>query len=331
MNFLKGKLSGLLGICLLTGSLLVGCGSSGADPVSRTVTVFDTVVTITIYDKGSEDVLDACVKKCEDYNARFSRTTEGSEIYELNHAGGQPVTVSDDTADLIEKGLEYSRASGGKFDITIAPLSDLWDFKNNTGTIPDDAAIQEAKSHIGYENVKIDGNTVQLLDPDAEIDLGGIAKGYIADQLKAYMEEQDISHTLINLGGNVLALGGKPDGSDYNIGIQKPFAQNGEAITAVKIKNESVVSSGVYERYFKVNDKIYHHILDPQTGYPYENNLLGVSIVCDSSTEADALSTTCFAMGLDDGMNYIESIDSAEALFITDDYKIHYSSGFPQN
>ena len=331
MNFLKGKLSGLLGICLLTGSLLVGCGSSGADPVSRTVTVFDTVVTITIYDKGSEDVLDACVEKCEDYNARFSRTTEGSEIYELNHAGGQPVTVSDDTADLIEKGLEYSRASGGKFDITIAPLSDLWDFKNNTGTIPDDTAIQEAKSHIGYENVKIDGNTVQLLDSDAEIDLGGIAKGYIADQLKAYMEGQDISHALINLGGNVLALGGKPDGSDYNIGIQKPFAQNGEAITAVKIKNESVVSSGVYERYFKINDKIYHHILDPQTGYPYENNLLGVSIVCDSSTEADALSTTCFAMGLDDGMNYIESIDSAEALFITDDYKIHYSSGFPQN
>ena len=331
MCFWKNKLSELLGICLLTGSLLVGCGSSGADPISRTVTVFDTVVTITIYDKGSEDVLDACVEKCEDYNARFSRTSEGSEIYELNHAGGQPVTVSEDTADLIEKGLEYSRASGGKFDITIAPLSDLWDFKNNTGTVPDDAAIQEAKSHIGYDNVKIDGNTMQLLDPDAEIDLGGIAKGYIADQLKAYMKEQDISHALINLGGNVLALGGKPDGSDYNIGIQKPFAQNGEPITAVKIKNESVVSSGIYERYFKVDDKIYHHILDPQTGYPYENNLLGVSIVCDSSTEADALSTTCFAMGLEDGMNYIESIDSAEALFITNDYKLHYSSGFPQN
>lgn len=128
----------------------------------------------------------------------------------------------------------------------------------------------------------------------------------------------------------MLALGSKPDGSDYNIGIQKPFAQNGEAITSVKIKDQSVVSSGIYERYFKVSDKIYHHILDPKTGYPYENDLLGVSIVCDSSTEADALSTTCFAMGLDDGLKYIEGIKGAEALFITDDYKIHYSSGFPK-
>ena len=147
-------------------------------------------------------------------------------------------------------------------------------------------------------------------------------------QLKAYLKEQNVSHALINLGGNVLALGGKPDGSDYNIGIQKPFAQNGEAITSVKIKDQSVVSSGIYERYFKVDDKIYHHILDPKTGYPYENDLLGVSIVCDSSTEADALSTTCFAMGLDDGLKYIEGIKGAEALFITDDYEIHYSSGF---
>ena len=112
--------------------------------------------------------------------------------------------------------------------------------------------------------------------------------------------------------------------------FQKPFAQNGEAITSVKIKDQSVVSSGIYERYFKVGDKIYHHILDPKTGYPYKNNLLGVSIVCDSSTEADALSTTCFAMGLDDGLKYIEGIKGAEALFITDDYEIHYSSGFPK-
>ena len=211
-----------IGICLsLFGTFcLGGCSGSSPQPVSRTVTVFDTVVTITVYDKDSEDVLDACVAKCEDYNARFSRTSEGSEIYELNHANGEPVTLSGDTVDLIQKGVEYSRLADGKFDITIAPLSDLWDFKNNTGTVPDDAAIQQAKSHIGYENVRVDGNTVQLLDPEAAIDLGGIAKGYIADQLKAYLKEQNVPHALINLGGNVLALGSKPDGSDYNIGFQ---------------------------------------------------------------------------------------------------------------
>ena len=313
------------GICLSLFGIfcLGGCSGSSAQPVSRTVTVFDTVVTITVYDKDSEDVLDACVAKCEDYNARFSRTSEGSEIYELNHADGEPVTLSDDTVDLIQKGVEYSRLAEGKFDITIAPLSDLWDFKNNTGTVPDDAAIQEAKSHIGYENVKVDGNTVQLLDPEAAIDLGGIAKGYIADQLKAYLKEQNVSHALINLGGNVLALGGKPDGSDYNIGIQKPFAQNGEAITSVKIKDQSVVSSGTYERYFEKDGKIYHHILNPFTGYPYETHLQQVTIISDASVDGDALSTTCFALGLEEGSKLIKSLDEIEAIFVTNDGNIH--------
>ena len=314
-----------IGICLsLFGTFcLGGCSGSSPQPVSRTVTVFDTVVTITVYDKDSEDVLDACVAKCEDYNARFSRTSEGSEIYELNHADGEPVTLSGDTVDLIQKGVEYSRLADGKFDITIAPLSDLWDFKNNTGTVPDDAAIQEAKRHIGYENVRVDGNTVQLLDPEAAIDLGGIAKGYIADQLKAYLKEQNVSHALINLGGNVLALGGKPDGSDYNIGIQKPFAQNGEAITSVKIKDQSVVSSGTYERYFEKDGKIYHHILNPFTGYPYETHLQQVTIISDASVDGDALSTTCFALGLEEGSKLIKSLDEIEAIFVTDDGNLH--------
>ena len=300
---------------------------SSPQPVSRTVTVFDTVVTITVYDKDSEDVLDACVAKCEDYNARFSRTSEGSEIYELNHANGEPVTLSGDSVDLIQTGVEFSRLADGKFDITIAPLSDLWDFKNNTGTVPDDAAIQEAKSHIGYENVRGDGNTVQLLDPEAAIDLGGIAKGYIADQLKAYLKEQNVSHALINLGGNVLALGGKPDGSDYNIGIQKPFAQNGEAITSVKIKDQSVVSSGIYERYYRVNGKLYHHILDTSTGYPVENHLYQVTIISDISMDGDALSTTCFSLGLKKGMQLVEQTDGVEAIFVSDDGTITCSSG----
>ena len=318
-----------IGICLsLFGTFcLGGCSGSSPQPVSRTVTVFDTVVTITVYDKDSEDVLDACVAKCEDYNARFSRTSEGSEIYELNHANGEPVTLSGDTVDLIQKGVEYSRLADGKFDITIAPLSDLWDFKNNTGTVPDDAAIQQAKSHIGYENVRVDGNTVQLLDPEAAIDLGGIAKGYIADQLKAYLKEQNVSHALINLGGNVLALGGKPDGSDYNIGIQKPFAQNGEAITSVKIKDQSVVSSGIYERYYRVNGKLYHHILDTSTGYPVENHLYQVTIISDISMDGDALSTTCFSLGLKKGMQLVEQTDGVEAIFVSDDGTITCSSG----
>ena len=319
-------------LALTASVLLTGCSLTPDTnaTVSKTGFFLDTVVSLTLYGTKEEAPINECFLLLETYESLLSRTKEGSDVWKINHSNGSPVVVSDETAQLIQTALDYSVRSDGAFDITIAPLSDLWDFKNNTGTVPDDAAIQQAKSHIGYENVRVDGNTVQLLDPEAAIDLGGIAKGYIADQLKAYLKEQNVSHALINLGGNVLALGGKPDGSDYNIGIQKPFAQNGEAITSVKIKDQSVVSSGIYERYFKVDDKIYHHILDPKTGYPYKNNLLGVSIVCDSSTEADALSTTCFAMGLDDGLKYIEGIKGAEALFITDDYEIHYSSGFPK-
>lgn len=316
------------GVILLAISLLSGCSRVSGEPVSKTTTVFDTVITIQIYDKNSEDILDACIRKCQDYENRFSRTKEGSEIYQLNHAGGNALALSSDTVELINLGLKYSRLSEGKFDITIAPLSDLWDFKNNTGTIPDSAAIEEAVRHVGYQNVLVTGNTVQLTDPAAAIDLGGIAKGYIADQLKKYMQEEGIRHALINLGGNVLALGGKPDGSSFNIGIQKPFDELGSSITSVKTKNQSIVSSGIYQRYFKVNDTIYHHILDPGTGYPYTNHLLGVTIICDFSAEADALSTTCFAMGLSEGMAYVDSLDSVEAIFITDDYKLHYSSGF---
>lgn len=316
------------GVILLAISLLSGCSRVSGEPVSKTTTVFDTVITIQIYDKNSEDILDACIRKCQDYENRFSRTKEGSEIYQLNHAGGNALALSSDTVELINLGLKYSRLSEGKFDITIAPLSDLWDFKNNTGTIPDSAAIEEAVRHVGYQNVLVTGNTVQLTDPAAAIDLGGIAKGYIADQLKKYMQEEGIRHALINLGGNVLALGGKPDGSSFNIGIQKPFDELGSPITSVKTKDQSIVSSGIYQRYFKVNDTVYHHILDPGTGYPYTNHLLGVTIICDSSAEADALSTTCFAMGLSEGMAYVDSLDSVEAIFITDDYKLHYSSGF---
>ena len=136
---------------------------------------------------------------------------------------------------------------------------------------------------------------------------------------------------MINLGGNVLAMGSKLDGSDYNIGIQKPFDETGEPITSVKISDKSVVTSGIYQRYFKADGKIYHHILDPNTGYPCENNLYSVTILTDSSLTADALSTTCFLLGYDRGMKLINQLDNVDAVFITNDNQIHYSKNFQNN
>ena len=318
----------LLGVLLPALLLLFGCSSVSDTPVSRTATFFDTVITIKIYDKDAEDVLNACIEKCKDYESRFSRTLEGSEIYQLNHAGGQAVELSPDTVELINLGLKYCELSEGSFDITVAPLDDVWNFKENAGTVPDPAAIAEAKSHVNYHTVVVNGNQVQLTDPAAQIDLGGVAKGYIADKLKSFMKQQGVTSAIIDLGGNVLAIGGKPGGDSFNIGIQKPFAEQGTPITSVKIKDKSVVSSGIYQRYFKVDDKIYHHILSPATGYPCENNLLGVTIVAGSSADADGLSTTCFILGRKKGMELINKISGVEAVFITDDYKLHYTSGF---
>lgn len=311
--------------CLLlaAGLLLSGCSHTTSEPIEKTGIYFDTVINIKIYDSKDMELLDQCFAYCDDFEQTVSRTIETSEIYALNHADGNPIEVSDVTLDLLQKGIEYGELTDGKFDITIAPLSELWDFKNNTGVVPDESAIAEALSHVNYKNILIKGNTVTLTDPEMAIDLGGIAKGYMADNLKEYLQSEGIESALINLGGNMLTIGKKPDGSDFNIGIQKPFDKQGAAITSIKTNDTSVVSSGVYERYFELDDIIYHHILNTETGYPYDNGLFSVSIMSPKSVDGDALSTSCFALGLEEGMQLIESMDGIEAIFITEDYEIY--------
>lgn len=315
---------------VLTASALLLTGCSGAksstqtdQDLTYTDMLFDTVIKIQILDPADESILDGLKKLCEKYDTMFSITNTDSELYKLNHANGQPFTVSSETANLIQEGIHYSELSGGAFDLTIEPVSALWDFKADKPTVPSSDAIAQAVSHVDYTKVDIQDNTVTLEDPEAGIDLGAIAKGYIADQVKTYLKKQGIKHAIINLGGNVDVIGTKPDGSKYNIGIQKPFDESGEAITSVQLKDQTVVTSGIYERYFKKNGKLYHHILDPRTGYPCENNLYSVSIITDSSTKADALSTTCFLLGYEKGMELIQSMDGVEAIFITDDEKVH--------
>ena len=237
------------------------------------------------------------------------------------------VGVHDETIALLQKGLDYGTQSEGRFDITVGKLSSLWDFSNNTGTIPASAEIEAAVASIDYTKVQIDGNQVTLTDPNSQIDLGGIAKGYIADKMKSYLLENGVKSGLINLGGNVLTIGTKEDGSAYNIGIQRPFDDSGKAIASVEVTDQTVVSSGVYERYFYVGDELYHHLLDTSTGYPIKNDLLGVTIICTDSVDGDALSTTCFSLGLEKGMAFVESLEQVEAIFITEDYEVHTSSG----
>ena len=331
-------------LCLFLPVLgLSGCGSTAMTATTRTGFYFDTIINITIYDTDAahaNEALDRCFDLAEEYENMLSRTVEGSDIWQINHAQGQPVTVHEDTLELLESALSYADLTDGAIDPTIATLSALWNFSENNAAqdsaiIPPDSSIQEALSHVDYHAIQIDENakTVTLTDPEASLDLGFIAKGYIADKMQALLRSLDVEHALLDLGGNILAVGGKPDEkgntTDFRIGVRKPFTEDGETLLALPVTDKSVVSSGNYERYFEKDGVLYHHILDTRTGYPVQNHLFQVTILSDSSLEGDALSTTCYVLGLEKGMQLIERTPHVEAVFVTDDDQLHYSSGFP--
>lgn len=321
---------------------------TGNEPISISSIKLNTAVQITIYDSQDKALLDDCLALCDKYELVFSRTNEKSELYKLNHrkdtsdkdpnADGQttpyPVSgtadtwhISEDLASLLSQGLSITRESDGAFDIAIAPLTSLWDFTAEDPKVPDDAAIQKALPLCSSDGVTIDGQDITLPSDDIQFDVGAIAKGYIADRMKDLLVKKGVNSAIINLGGNVLCIGSKPDGTPFKVGIQKPFADRNETEAVMDITGKSVVSSGIYERCFKQGGKLYHHILNPQTGYPYENGLISVTIISDQSVDGDALSTTCFALGLEDGLKFAEK-KGVQAVFITEDYELHYTDGF---
>lgn len=321
----------ILFIMILICPTFSGCGTSDNTPVSDTGFYFDTVVTITLYGTENEKYINKCFELCKNYENLFSRTISSSDISQINSnsKNGVPTVVANDTFYLVQKSIEYSKLSKGKFDITIGALSTLWNFTGENPKIPMEDDIAQTLSTVDYNNiaVDIDNNSIMLTNNNSIMDVGGIAKGYIADKLKDYLLSEGVNNGIINLGGNILLLNEKPDGTRYNIGIQKPFGGKNEVIATVQATDKSIVSSGVYERYFYENNKLYHHILDTDTGYPVENELLGVTIISDLSIDGDALSTTCLALGTEKGLELIESLGDVEAIFVDSGYKLRVSSG----
>lgn len=315
---------------LLVGLVLFsfpGCQKS-SQPVTYTDYYFNTVISLTFYSADDCTLAKECFALCEKYENLLSRTVEGSDIWRINHSNGEPVSVSADTYDLLEQALYYCELTDGKIDITVAPLIDLWNFTDATDetTPPASEEINALLEHVDYKHVELgENNTVTLKDTEAAIDLGFIAKGFIADQIKDYLLSQGVTSALINLGGNVCAIGNKPDGTAYTVGIQQPFAAAGTTSDVVQVSNSSVVTSGTYERYFTYENIVYHHILDATTGYPVENNLTGVTIICGSSTTADALSTTCFVLGPEDALEYVQALDDTECILIDETGQLIYS------
>ena len=308
---------------------LSGCGSSAKAPQqqSRVVFYFDTVITITAY-TNNKKVLDKVEKECARYEALMSKTVEGSDVWNINHAEGELVKISDETRGLIEKALHYSQISEGIFDITVEPCVSLWDFTGEgMGRLPDEAALAEAAAKVDWTKIDLNDEGIRL-PKGMSIDLGAIAKGYISDRIADLLYENGVESAIINLGGNVRTLGAKPDGSSWRIGIQDPEGVRDQSIVGVvELSNSSVVTSGIYERGFTLDGVVYHHILDPDTGWSVQNELAGVSIVTEEACTADALSTTVFAMGLEKGTQFIESLDGVDAIFVTREGDVTWSSG----
>lgn len=308
-------------VCLLLS--LCACSADTSLP-SRTGFALDTVVTVTLYDAGeadAEDALSAGFAEIERLEALLSATRENSDVMRINTANGRPVTVATETAEVIALALQYARLSDGALDITIRPASMLWDF--TAQTVPDAAALQQAVALVGYRQLCVEGQTVTLAA--GSIDLGGIAKGYIADQVAAVLEAKGVRSALIDLGGNIVAVGSK-EGELFRIGIKDPAAP--DALCAiVEGQDVSVVTSGIYERGFDKDGVRYHHLLDPATGMPVQNALASVTIVCARSADADALSTACFVMGEEQATALIESLADAEALFVRRDGSVTATAG----
>lgn len=323
---IKGKM--FLFIAVMAALILSGCNRK-IEPISKSGFLLNTYVTVTIYDKDDPKILEGCLELCGSYENMLSKTLEGSEVYKLNHrpSNQQTTTVSDDLKNLIIRAEYLSKLSNGGFDITIEPLSSLWNFTSQNPVIPSEEEIKKDVTKVDYRNLKLEENNLTFLSPDTTLDFGAIAKGYIADRLKDYLLEQGVKSAIINLGGNVLCVGEKPDGTPFKVGLQKPFADRNETIETLNINDMSVVSSGVYERHFIKDGVNYHHLLDPKTGYPFHNGLVSVTIITKISGDADGLTTACFSQGLEGGLKLINSLDGVYGIFITDDYEVYYSNG----
>ena len=307
--------------------LSTGCSTKVPTPVSQSAFYLNTVVTVTLYDGSDPALITECFDLCRQYEQEFSRTAEGSTLYRLNHDTATERPLSKDLQTLVATGLSYYERSNGLFDITVAPLSDLWQFSSANPTVPDDTVLREALNHVDASKLSLNGDVLHYEDTALQLDLGGIAKGYIADRLKEYLMEQGVTSALIDLGGNILCIGAKPDGSPFRVGIREPFAPQGTSIAVAAVSNLSVVTSGVYERCFTEGDILYHHLLDPKTGYPFNTGLNSVSIISKASVDGDALSTVCFALGIEKGMELINSMPDVYAVFVTENNELVYSEG----
>lgn len=304
--------------------------TTNSEPLRRTEFMLGTAVTISLYDHQSEEILDKAFSRIVELEDTLSINKSGTLLDEVNNqAGKSPVQVDADTFDVIQKGLSYSPLTDSSFDITVGPIVKLWNIGFPEARVPSHEEILATLPLVDYTAVTLDesNQTIFLTKENMKIDLGSIGKGYAADAVAKVLVENGVEHALIDLGGNIYTVGNKTDGSLWKIGVQDPFNPRGEIIGFVTVENKSIVTSGIYERFIEEDGKQYHHLLNPHTGYPFDNEIAGVTIISDSSTDGDALSTSVFSLGIKEGLDFVNSLDGIDAVFVTKDREVYLSEG----
>lgn len=320
---------------LLIISIMVVCSSCGGEkvenkPYSNFLTAFDTTVSYTIYDNLTKSEQEEIRKKihstCSKFDYAFDKYTPNSFVTNINR--DKVAKAMDDNNKIIKESIKYSKTTNGAFDITVSPLVELWGVNSNHFKVPRNMQIRRLMSKVNYNQIEVKGNFAYLTNKGS-IDLGAIAKGYVADKLAKTLKKMNVKSAILDLGGNIYAIGSK-DGKAFTVGINKPF-QKGQLIAKVKVKDKAVVTAGIDQRYKERDGKIYPHIIDPKTGRPIDNDLNSVTVISKNATAADALSTGFMVMGLDKGLALANKTNDIEAVFIDKDNKLHLTDGLKIN
>lgn len=304
--------------------VLTGCSQDSL--VKETRVLMDTYAEISCYSSdrnNAVNAIDAAFKEMERIEKIFSKFDENSEVSKINRlAGVQGTTIDAEVLKLIEDSIYYSRISDGAFDITVCPLMEIWGFARKDYVVPDKGKIEETLKRVGYKNIILDSEklSVKFLDKGVKVDFGAIAKGYAVDRAKDILVSYGVKNSLVNLGGNIFALGNAPGNKSWKIGVHDPRNKK-KLLHSFELKNRAISTSGNYERFFEIGGKRYSHIMNPVSGEPCQG-IISVTVTADSAEEADALSTAIFVLGGEKGLKLAGSIVNIRVLILKEDGKI---------
>lgn len=329
MKAVPVKIAVVIMLIVLSNAVIQGC--SPGENYTKTGFIMDTKVDLVLYglkSQEAENVAAEVFAEMEQMEKILNKYTTGSDVYRINAAAGRaPVGVQPETMAVMQKALEVAELSGGAFDPTVGPFLELWGWGTGETRVPEAWEISAAKPLIGYELIEIDvqNSTIFLPLPGMQIDLGGIAKGFIVDRGQALAQKLTSRASYINAGGDINISGTKPSGEDWRIAVQDPRDPQ-EWIAVIPIREGSIATSGDYQRFFEEAGRVYHHLLDPQTGMP-ACGVRSVTVVAPDALTADALATAVFVLGREEGLRLLEKLDGIEGMLVDPDGSVEVSSG----